>query len=123
MRISDWSSDVCSSDLRVNAKELGDSGSKFTGWLDRKLLVVIEEVHVSDRRNLIDALKPLITDDRVEIQRKGVDQFTADNRANFIMTSNHRDASKKTETASSYAVLFNAQKAGAERSENDRWRE
>src|SRR3546814_20571313 len=37
---------------RVNATELGDSGSKFTGWLDRKLLVVIEEVHVSDRRTL-----------------------------------------------------------------------
>src|SRR3546814_11434441 len=57
---------------RVNAKELGDSGSKFPGWLDRKLLVVTEDVHCSDRRHLIQAPQPLITDDRVEIGRAHV---------------------------------------------------
>lgn len=94
---------------KPSAKELADSGSKFTGWLDRKLLVVIEEIHVSDRRELIDALKPLITDRRVEIQKKGADQVTGDNRANFLLTTNHRDAITKTANDRRYAIFYTAQ--------------
>src|SRR3546814_2632418 len=67
MRISDWSSDVCSSDLRV------------------------------------------------EIQAKGQDQVTGDNRANFILTSNHKDAIVKTVNDRRYCVLFTAQQRSEER--------
>lgn len=94
---------------KPNAKELGDSGAKFTGWLDRKLLILIEEIYVSDRREVLDALKPLITDDRVEIQHKGADQITSENRANFILTSNHRDAVLKTHDDRRYAIFYTAQ--------------
>jgi hypothetical protein len=77
----------------------------------QKLLVLIEEVYVTDRRELLDALKPLITDDRVEFQPKGVDQVTAENRANFILTSNHKDAILKTDDDRRYAIFYTAQQA------------
>jgi len=94
---------------KPNAKELADSGAKFTGWLDRKLLILIEEIYVSDRREALDALKPLITDDRVEIQHKGADQVTSENRANFILTSNHKDAIMVTRNDRRYAVFYTGQ--------------
>src|SRR3546814_9048286 len=57
----------------------------------------------------------LFRSDRVEIQRKGVDQFTADNRANFILTSNHRDAINKTANDRRYAVFFTAQQSAEDK--------
>lgn len=94
---------------KPSAKELGDSGSKFTGWIDRRLLILIEEIYVSDRRELLDALKPLIADDRVEIQHKGADQVTGENRANFILTSNHLNAITKTANDRRYGIFYTAQ--------------
>jgi len=99
---------------KPSAKELGDSGAKFTGWLANKLLILVEEIYVSDRREVSDALKPLITDRRVEIQAKGADQVTGDNRANFILTSNHRDAIIKTRNDRRYAVFYTAQQEHAD---------
>lgn len=92
-----------------NAKELGESGMKFTGWLKGKLLIVVEEIKTSDRRETLDALLPLITNARIEIQAKGQDQTTGDNRANLIFFSNHKDAIPKTTDERRYAIFFTAQ--------------
>lgn len=86
-----------------------DIGSKFNGWLQNKLLIVIEELYVADRRDMMESLKPLITDDRIEIQSKGVDQVTGDNRANFLMNTNHRDGIIKTTGDRRFCVMFCAQ--------------
>jgi len=96
---------------KPNAHHFVDSGSKFTGWLDRKLLILIDEIKMSERRDILEIFKPLITDDRVEIQRKGADQVTGDNRANFIFTTNHRDAVIKTDDDRRYAIFYTAQQA------------
>ena len=74
-------------------------------------MIVVEELYVSDRREVADALKPLITDERIEIQAKGADQITTDNRANFIMSTNHQDAMRKTKDDRRYAIFFCAQQA------------
>ena len=91
-----------------NAQDLGGNGSKFTGWLQNKLFIGIEEVYVSDRREVSDAMKPLITNSRIEIQGKGADQVTGDNRANFFLTTNHKDAILKQEKDRRYAVFYTA---------------
>ena len=96
---------------KPNAQELGGGGSKFTAWLQNKLFIGIEEIYVSDRREVSDALKPLITDDRVEIQGKGADQVMGDNRANFVLCSNHKDAILKNRGDRRYAVFFTAQQS------------
>lgn len=96
---------------KPNAQELGSGGSKFTAWLQNKLFIGVEEIYVSDRREVSDALKPLITDDRVEIQGKGADQVMGDNRANFILCSNHKDAILKNRGDRRYAVFYTAQQS------------
>ncbi len=94
-----------------NAKELGSSGQKFNAWILQKLFIGIAELHVSERRDVWDAIKPLITDDRVEIQGKGANQITGDNRANFFSLSNHKNATIKTRKDRRTAVMFCAQQS------------
>jgi hypothetical protein len=92
-----------------NASDLGGNGSKFNSWIQNKLFIGVEEIYVSDRREVADALKPLITNPRIEIQGKGVDQYTGDNRANFFMCSNHKDGVYKHKNDRRYCVFFTAQ--------------
>jgi len=94
-----------------NAKDLGGNGSKFTKWLLRKLYIGAEEIHCADRRELMETLKPLITNRRVEIQGKGADQLTGDNRANWMMLTNHKDAIPLTIDDRRYCVMYCAQQS------------
>lgn len=91
---------------RPNAVDLAN---KFNGWIQNKLFIAIEELHVAGKREVADALKPLITNRRIEIQAKGSDQFTGDNRANIMISSNHRDAVMKTPNDRRYCNFFTAQ--------------
>ena len=86
-----------------------DLDSKFNGWLMNKLLVIIEEIFTSDKRDTAEIMKPYITNDRVEIQNKGVDQYTGDNRANFFMCSNHKDSVIKNRNDRRYCIMYMAQ--------------
>ena len=92
-----------------NSEDLVAGGAKFTAWLQQKLFIGLEEIYTGDRRNMMEALKPLITNSRIEIQAKGQDQFTGDNRANFMACSNHKDAVPKTEDERRWAIFFTAQ--------------
>lgn len=89
-----------------NARDLD---SKFTGWMENKLFIVVEEICTSGRISILEALKPLITDPRMEIQAKGQDQYTGDNRANYFLCSNHKDAILKTGDDRRYCVFYTAQ--------------
>ena len=86
----------------------GDSG-RFTGWIEQKLFVGLEEIKTDDRRELMEVLKPLITNSRIEIQFKGQDQVTGDNRANFMACSNHKDAIPKNTGDRRWAIFYCAQ--------------
>ena len=91
---------------RPNADDLKN---KFTGWLHRKLLCGIEELRIGSRLDLLETLKPMITNARIEIQAKGADQVTGDNRANFLMMSNHKDAVILRDSSRRYAIFYTAQ--------------
>lgn len=86
-----------------------DLSNPFNSYLENKLLIAVEEIHLQGKRELLDTLKPLITNDRVEVQPKGVDKRMIDNFANWIMTTNHRDAIVKTGNDRRYAIFFTAQ--------------
>jgi len=92
----------------VNPK---DVTNKFNSWVEGKTFVGVEEVYVSDRRDALDAMKILITNDRLEIQSKGGNQYMGDNRANFNMTTNHQDAIRKTKNDRRYAPFFTPQQS------------
>ena len=93
----------------VHLPNAQDLSNRFNAWLQGKLLIGIEEVYTTDRADLIETLKPMITNDRIEIQGKGSNQATGDNRANFILCSNHRDAIRKTGGDRRYAIFYTAQ--------------
>ncbi len=88
-----------------------DLGNKFNAWIMEKLFIGVEELHVADRQDLIDALKPMITNELIEGQGKGADQVMIDNRANFVLLSNHKDAIRKTRDDRRYCVFYTQQQS------------
>lgn len=92
-----------------NIEDLASTGGKFTGWLRGKIFLGLEEVRIDDRRNLVEILKPIITNSSVEIQAKGQDQTMGDNRANIIACSNHKDAIPKSNKDRRWAIFYTAQ--------------
>lgn len=87
-----------------------DITNKFNGWLVNKLFIGVEDIYVPEnRKEVIEELKPMITNERQDIQFKGSDQVTKDICANFILNSNHKDAIRKTKDDRRFALFFTAQ--------------
>jgi hypothetical protein len=68
--------------------------SEFTGWAEGACVKVLEEirVHGNSRHNAMNKLKPLITNDQVEIVRKGKDGKQVVNVTNYLALTNYMDA-------------------------------
>ncbi|MCK5504240.1 MAG: hypothetical protein KAJ10_03715 [Thermodesulfovibrionia bacterium] len=86
-----------------------DLGNKFNAWVVGKLFCIVEEIWVRDKAEVMEALKPLITNLKIEIQGKGDNQKLGDNRANFMMFTNHKDAIRIAKGDRRYAVFYTAQ--------------
>lgn len=88
------------------ARELNSSGSKFNAWMAEKLFIIVDEVKTDEKRELTEVLKDLISEDQIEIQGKGVDQRQADNLANWIFFTNHKDAIPIEKNGRRWAILY-----------------
>jgi len=89
----------------LNAKTVqGD----FNGWAEGQQVVFVEEIrlHGHNRYDVLNQIKPLITNDVIEIHRKGVDPYNIPNMSSYILATNYRDALPLTENDSRYFVLF-----------------
>lgn len=65
----------------------------FNGQLERALIVWVDEADagaVENDRELMMKIKTWVTEPAFEINRKGVNAYTADNYSNFILSSNMR---------------------------------
>lgn len=100
--------------FRPNAAEIANGGGKFTGWLRGRVLVGFEEIRTAHKGEVLEILKPIVTNDRIEIQNKGVDQDMGDNRANGLLLTNHKDAVKIDDEERRYCPLFCAQQSRAD---------
>src|SRR5690606_27624452 len=89
-----------------NAKELTNSGSQFNAWVRNKLFILADEIKVDDKRDLIEVLKPLISEVLIEVQSKGVDQELEDNYANWAFFSNWKDAVPVSKNGRRYAIFY-----------------
>ncbi|GEC17539.1 DUF5906 domain-containing protein [Nitrobacter winogradskyi] len=89
-------------------KELLESGTKFNAWMREKLFIIADEIKTDDKRDLVETLKPIISEERSEIQGKGADQAMEDNFANWLFFSNHKDAIPISKNGRRYAVFFSA---------------
>lgn len=100
--------------FRPNAAEIANGGGKFTGWLRGRVLVGFEEIRTAHKGEVLEILKPIVSNDRLEIQNKGVDQDMGDNRANGILLTNYKDAVKIDDDERRYCPLFCAQQSKAD---------
>lgn len=68
--------------------------SDFNGWATGVTVNVLEELRVKghNRHDAVNALKPLVTDEYIQINEKGVKQHKTLNTANYICFTNYRDA-------------------------------
>lgn len=88
-----------------------DIDNKFNGWACEKLLAVINDFKIGDRRDVMEVLKPIITDSTIPVQKKGKDTRNIANHLGFVITSNHKNAVVKTSNDRRYAVFFTAQQS------------
>ncbi len=89
-----------------NAKELTNSGSQFNAWMRNKLFILADEIKVDDRRDLIEVLKPMISEEIIEIQGKGFDQELEDNFSNWCFFTNWKDAIPVSKNARRFAIFY-----------------
>jgi hypothetical protein len=79
-----------------NVKNIGldEVKSSFTSWAEGACLGVIEELRVTgqNRHEVMDRLKPFITNKSVAIVKKGKDGIDKPNTQNYLCFSNHADA-------------------------------
>lgn len=87
----------------------GDLDNSFNEWIENKLFIYIEDVYTQDKQAVLETLKPMITNRRIEVHPKGGAKYMADNRANFILNSNHKDGIRKTIDDRRLAVFYTAQ--------------
>lgn len=92
-----------------NTSKMTRNGINFNGWLKGKLFLGMDEVYSSHRRDFLEEFKPYVTNRRLPIESKGVDEYTGDNRANGIMLTNHKDGVPVDKDERRYAVFFTAQ--------------
>lgn len=90
-------------------------GEKFNDWLFHKLFIGVEEVLVPEsKREVMEILKPMITNDRLAMRAMQQSQVMGDNRANFLFTSNYKDAIRKSRNDRRFAVFYTAQQEAAD---------
>jgi hypothetical protein len=96
------------------AQELIKSGSTFNAWMRAKLMIIVDEIKVDERRELVEILKPMISENRIEIQAKGVDQDVEDNVANWLFFSNFKDAVPISKNGRRWCIIFSALQSAAD---------
>lgn len=97
---------------KPKANQLNEGGGKFNGWMHRKLLIIINEVKCDEKRELVEIMKEWITDDPVEMEYKGQDQFVGDNPTNWLMFTNYQDAIPINDESRRYAIMYSAIQRG-----------
>jgi hypothetical protein len=76
------------------------------GWIEGKCFITIDEVMTGGRREVTNSLKPIIGDDRININEKFVVGYSIPNRVNFLILTNNREAMVIDEKERRYWVYF-----------------
>jgi hypothetical protein len=87
----------------------GDSmAEKYTPWAEGKLFLFIEEVrlHGENRYDVLNKLKPYITNDAVPIRRMNTDVYNVPNTVNYMMGTNFKNALPLNEEDTRYFPIF-----------------
>ncbi|MBZ5584044.1 MAG: bifunctional DNA primase/polymerase [Acidobacteriia bacterium] len=78
----------------------------WTDWQEGAQLIVIEELMGFGRKELINKLKPKITDETTSVRLPGGREYQMPNRYNFLMFTNHKGALPIDDDDRRYCLLF-----------------
>jgi hypothetical protein len=83
-------------------------GTDFTGWAQGSAVVVLEEIRLTghSRHDILNALKPFITNDSIEVHPKGKDTIEVVNTTNYLSFTNFNDALPLTDTDRRWWIVF-----------------
>lgn len=90
----------------VNAQILE---SAFTDWAVGQCLTCIEEVRLikpTNKYEIVNRIKPFITNDVIEIHPKGRAPYNARNTTSYLLFTNYKDALPIDDDSRRYLVLF-----------------
>lgn len=88
---------------RPTNKQIHD---KYTGWAANAQLVVIEELMARGRLDMVNELKDKITEPEITVSEKYVPSYRVPNRANYLATTNFKDAIIISEDDRRLGVFF-----------------
>jgi len=93
--------------VRVIAPEV-ISKSDFNGWSEGACVGVLEELRLqgTNRFDVLNSVKPCITNDTISIHRKRMDPYQCPNTMNYIAFTNHKDALPLNDTDRRWLVIF-----------------
>lgn len=103
---------------RVMAAVIGASNVKdispkvlqtdFTAWAQGACVGVLEEIRLAghNRHDILNALKPYITNNSVAIHAKGKDEYNTINTMNYIAFTNHADALPLGDSDRRWFIVF-----------------
>jgi len=80
----------------------------FTSWAAGRCVNVLEEIRMvgHNRHDVLNTIKPYITNDQITIHPKGVNEYVAPNTVNYIAFTNHHDALPLEDTDRRWWVQF-----------------
>jgi phage/plasmid-associated DNA primase len=81
--------------------------SNFNGYATGACVNILEEISVKghNRYDVMNGLKPLITDTEIQINDKGVKTYTTQNTTNYILFTNDKNAIPVEDTDRRYWIV------------------
>lgn len=92
----------------VKSLDTGAISGRFTGWATGALVAVVEEIRIAgtNKYEILDKLKPIISNSAIQIEEKGRDHRTVPNFTSYFLLTNHKDAVPLQDGDRRYCALF-----------------
>lgn len=96
----------------THSPEASEMTDQYNEWLYKTTFIAVEDVYIpGDRNELIEKLKPMVTEERRPIRAMYTAHTMRDICCNFIMNTNHKDGIRKSKNDRRIAPFFTAQQS------------
>lgn len=81
---------------------------QFSSWAHGSLVAIVEEIVIKskDKYETLNMMKPLITNDTIQIEEKGIDAKNVPNFTSYFLLTNHKDAIPIDDGDRRYCVIY-----------------
>jgi len=97
-------------DENINSPSNEELHEMYTAWQKHTQFVIVEEVMARGRLELMNKLKPIITQDTTQIREMHKTSYSMPNRFNMLMFTNHEDALIIDDKDRRYLVIYSEAK-------------